>query len=122
MAVGRWSPRVEPATAAPDWTFVHGTSRRATSQWRMTLPPTDEVLRMVDDTRSPDDEKGDAGRPPFQDKKEGSATPDRPTSSDDATMVERQEGAHAEFADTPDSMEDADARDRSRQSGDDQGK
>lgn len=70
---------------------------------------------MVDDTRSPGDEHDDEGRPPFQDKKDGSATPDRPTSSDDATLVERQEGAHAEFADAPESMEDADERDRSDQ-------
>lgn len=77
---------------------------------------------MADDTRSPDDERDDSGRPPFEDKKDGSASPDRPTSSDDATLVERQEGAHAEFADAPESIEDADTRDRSRQSGDEQGK
>lgn len=74
-----------------------------------------------DDTRSPANEDGDTERPPFQDKKDGAATPDRPTSSDDATLVERQEGAHAEFSDAPESMEDADDRDRSRRSGDEQG-
>lgn len=71
---------------------------------------------MPDDERSRDDHGDD--RPPFQGKKEGSARPDRPTSSDDATVVERSEGAHAEFADAPQSIEDADARDRSAQSDD----
>lgn len=63
---------------------------------------------------SRDDDRDAADRSaPFQDKSEPDSSPDRPTPSDEATLVERDEGAHAEFADAPASMEDAETRDRS---------
>lgn len=36
-----------------------------------------------------------------EDKHEGNNRPDQPTPSDEATLVERGEGAHAEFVETP---------------------
>lgn len=53
-------------------------------------------------------------RAPFQDKSDPDARPDRPTPSDEATLVERDEGAHEEFVDAPASIEDPDDRDRSQ--------
>lgn len=71
------------------------------------------------DDREHDDDRDHADRrAPFQDKADADARPDRPTPSDEATLVERDEGAHAEFVDAPSSMEDADSRDRSHRSGD----
>lgn len=69
------------------------------------------------DEPSRDDRETDR-RAPFQDKTDPDARPDRPTPSDEATLVERDEGAHAEFVDAPSSLEDPDARDRSQRSGD----
>lgn len=69
--------------------------------------------------RSRDDDRDTADRSaPFQDKSDPDARPDRPTPSDEATLVERDEGAHAEFVDAPSSLEDPDDRDRSQRSGD----
>lgn len=46
-------------------------------------------------------------RPPaVQDKDEPRTRPDRPTPSDDATLVQRDAGANAEFSDAPDSLSD----------------
>ena len=42
----------------------------------------------------------------FQDKKDPDPRPDEPTTSDDATLVERGEGAHAEFSTAPESLAD----------------
>ena len=42
----------------------------------------------------------------LQDKEEPDPRPDEPTTSDDATLVERGEGAHAEYAEAPDTMGD----------------
>lgn len=42
----------------------------------------------------------------LQDKKDPKTRPDRPTPSDDATLVERDEGAHAEFSAAPSSLDD----------------
>lgn len=66
-----------------------------------------------DDDRDPTDDSA-----PFQDKTDPDTRPDQPTPSEGATLVERGEGAHAEFVDAPSSMEDADERDRSQRSGD----
>lgn len=79
----------------------------------MSSSPTREH-HMPDEPANPDD-RDDA---PFEDKDEAASSPARPTPSDDATLVERDEGAHAEFVDAPQSMEDADARDRSTRSDD----
>lgn len=39
-------------------------------------------------------------------KDDQGSRPDRPTDSDSATLVERGEGAHAEYLDEPDSLAD----------------
>lgn len=71
------------------------------------------------DEPSRDEKRRHADRSaPFQDKADPDSRPDRPTPSDEATLVERDEGAHAEFIDAPASIEDPDRRDRSQRSGD----
>lgn len=57
-----------------------------------------------------DDERED-DNPAEQTKAEPPTRPDRPTPSDKATLVQRGEGAHDEFADAPTSMEDPSRRD-----------
>lgn len=42
----------------------------------------------------------------LQDKEDPDPRPDEPTTSDDATLVERGEGAHAEHSEAPETMGD----------------
>lgn len=42
----------------------------------------------------------------LQDKEDPNPRPDRPTTSDDATLVERGSGAHAEFSTAPETFAD----------------
>lgn len=54
----------------------------------------------------PPNEPGRANESPqARDKKDHHPRPDRPTPSDSATLVERDDGAHAEFLDEPDTGE-----------------
>lgn len=73
---------------------------------------------MADEPSRDDDRESADRNAPFQDKKGPDTRPDRPTPSEEATLVERGEGAHAEFVDAPESLEDADDRDRSQRARD----
>lgn len=57
-------------------------------------------------TRREQDAKRGGEGAALQDKKDAGARPDRPTPSHHATLVERDEGAHAEFSTAPSSFDD----------------
>jgi hypothetical protein len=59
-----------------------------------TTPPPGDRDEAADET---------GGREPGA-KDDQPSRPDRPTDSDAATLVERDEGAHAEYLDAPDSL------------------
>ena len=59
------------------------------------------------------DDRHEEHDPAEQAKADPPTRPDRPTPSDEATLVERGEGTHDEFADAPLSMEEPSERDAS---------
>lgn len=64
-----------------------------------------------DDERDHEREDEREDNPAEQAKADPPTRPDRPSPSDEATLVQRGEGAHDEFADAPLSMEDPSRRD-----------
>lgn len=61
---------------------------------------------MATDRDDETSKRGSDRKSALQDKKDSRPRPDRPTPSDDATLAERDEGAHAEFSTAPSSFDD----------------
>lgn len=66
-----------------------------------------------DENHQDEDHQAEEPNPAQQAKADPPTRPDRPTPSDEATLVQRDEGAHDEFADAPLSMEEPSERDAS---------